>query len=309
MNNLSIESLKRKFGRKYLNINFAGSLLWVVLRSIIICGISFMILYPFILKISASFMSLDDLLDSTVKYIPKTFSTGYLIRAYNSMDFMNSTFRTFMLSATVGLIQLFICSMVGYGFAKFNFKGKSLLFGLVMFALIIPPQTLAIPTFLRFRYFNLIFTQVNLIDSLWPFIILSLTGLGMKNGLYIYMMRQFFRGMPKELEESAYIDGSGPIKTFLLIIIPNAIPIMVTIFLFSFTWQWTDIHYSNMFFNNFSVLATSITRIAIATREDPIIFSTIRNTGSLLLITPLLFIYVLAQKFFIQSIERSGIVG
>lgn len=294
---------------RYLTIDFVGRTLWSIMRTIILVGISFMILYPFIIKIVASFMSTKDLLDSTVKYIPRQPNIEFIKRAIRTMNYLEATKNTLLISTVVGLAQLMVSSIVAYGFARFKFKGKNLLFMLVMVTLIIPPQTVFVPLFVRFRYFDLGFLQMNLINTYWPFVLLSLTGLGLKNGLYIYMMRQYFRGVPKELEESAYIDGAGPIRTFTSVIIPNAIPMMITVFLFSFTWQWTDTNYSSMFLSDMNILTRAINLVSNMNSDDPIIFSTLRNTACLLMILPLLAIYVFAQRYFIQSIERSGIVG
>ena len=146
-------------------------------------------------------------------------------------------------------------------------------------------------------------------------VLLSLGGLAFKNGLYIYMMRQFFRGVPDELEESAYIDGSGVVSTFLRIIIPISIPMMITIFLFAFSWQWTDNFYTDLFFTSSGpkllpdVVAIPkslyIKDFAAQTTYE----AAIRNTCGLVIIAPLVIVYLFCQRYLIQGIERSGIVG
>ncbi len=128
------------------------------------------------------------------------------------------------------------------------------------------------------------------------------------------MMRQFFRGVPDELEESAYIDGSGTFRTFLQIILPLSVPMMITIFLFAFSWQWTDNFYTTVFFTKTSiVLMPNI--ISIPKSLDTVYAaqnlyeSAIRNTCGLLILAPLLIMYVFLQKYLVGGIERSGIVG
>ena len=158
--------------------------------------------------------------------------------------------------------------------------------------------------------------SLNLINTPIPFILLSVTGLGFKNGLYIYMMRQFFKGVPDELEESAYIDGYGIFKTFFFIVIPLSVPMMITIFLFSFCWQWTDDFYTKAFFTNGKVwlmpdiitmpesLETSASYAAKALYE-----SAVNNTAGIMIILPLVILYLFCQKSLVQGIERSGLVG
>ena len=99
------------------------------------------------------------------------------------------------------------------------------------------------------KSFALNFEQgTNLINTYAPMVALSATGLAFNNGLYIFMLRQFFRGVPDSLEESAYIDGSGVFRTFIQIILPMSVPMMITVFIFAFSWQWTDDFYTNLFF-------------------------------------------------------------
>jgi multiple sugar transport system permease protein len=226
-------------------------------------------------------------------------------------------------------MQLISCTVIGYGFARFRFKGRGVLFALVILTMIVPPQTLMIPLFLHFRYFDVLGIisaitgqkGINLLESYWPFVLMSLTGMGLKNGLYIYIMRQFFRGMPKELEEAAYVDGAGMLRTFGQIMLPSAVPAMVTVFMFSFVWQWTDTFYSSLFLMRTDVLAKTAANVSNQIMKDlsadigvdiylsPAISSMYTNTGSLLVVLPLLILYLFAQKLFVESVERTGIVG
>jgi multiple sugar transport system permease protein len=120
-------------------------------------------------------------------------------------------------------------------------------------------------------------------------------------------MRQFFRGMPKELEMSAYIDGAGPFKTFIFIMLPNAMNMMITVFLFAFTWQWTDTTYNKMLMPKMQILTNTIMNVTKGV-TDILQAQSLNDTSSLLLIFPLLIVFLVAQRYFIQSIERSGLV-
>lgn len=295
-----------KWKKKNLNLRGFGRFGWIILRFILILGISFMILYPFLVKIIVSFMSTNDIIDKTVMYFPREGSTYFIEKAMINMDYWPALFNTALLSLIVSVLQLAVSTMVGYGFARFNFKGKNALFLLVILTLIIPSQTIMIPLYIRFRFF---IGGISLLGSFWPIIVLSATGLGLKNGLYIYMMRQFFRGMPKELEMSAYIDGAGHFRTFFSIMLPNAMNMMITIFLFSFTWQWTDTTYNKMLLADLNILTNTVMNVTkSSTTTDVLQAQTLLDTASLLLIFPLLIVFLFAQRYFIQSIERSGLV-
>ena len=156
---------------------------------------------------------------------------------------------------------------------------------------------------------------ITLTNSYWPLIILSLTGLAFKNGLYIFMLRQFFRGVPDELEESAYIDGSGVFRTFFTIILPLSVPMMITVFLFAFSWQWTDDFYTGLFFTatNETVLMPDIIGVPTSLTNDyagqNLYYAAIRNTCGLMIIAPLIVMYLFCQRYLVQGIERSGLTA
>ena len=324
--------LKERLKAKFLNLNFLTNVVWVIFRLVLLIGISYVILFPFFAKISGSFMSGEDFVDVTVKLVPKypTLDTYRAIIQEN--DYFTALLNTTMLSVLCGIIQTFMCCVIGYGLAKFKFKGSKLIFFLVIFTMVVPHRTLQLSMFMKFRYFDILgifnllgggvfeglkvlpFTSLNLNNTYWPLALLSLGGLAFKNGLYIFMMRQFFRGVPDELEESAYIDGSGTFRTFIQIILPLSVPMMITIFLFAFSWQWTDNFYTTIFFTKASmVLMPDIIAIPktldTAYAAQNLYESAIRNTCGLLILAPLLIIYIFMQRFLIGGIERSGIVG
>lgn len=324
--------LKERLKARFLNLNFLTNVVWVIFRLVLLIGISYVILFPFFAKISGSFMSREDFVDVTVKLIPKypTLDTYRAIIQEN--DYFEALLNTTILSVLCGIIQTFMCCVIGYGLAKFKFKGSKLIFFLVIFTMVVPHRTLQLSMFMKFRYFDILgifnllgggvfeglkvlpFTSLNLNNTYWPLALLSIGGLAFKNGLYIFMMRQFFRGVPDELEESAYIDGSGTFRTFIQIILPLSVPMMITIFLFAFSWQWTDNFYTTIFFTKASmVLMPDIIAIPktldTAYAAQNLYESAIRNTCGLLILAPLLIIYIFMQRFLIGGIERSGIVG
>ncbi len=298
---------------------------WIaaILRLVLIVGISYIILYPLISKISASFMPLSDFYNPTVVWIPSKFTLEHYRIVWRHMQYPVAFFNTFLLSLVVSILQLISCTVVGYGLARFEFKAKNIIFLLVIFTLVVPAQMIMIPLYLNFRFFDffgLVPTQMNLIRTYWPFILTALTATGLKNGLFIYLMRQFFLGMPKGLEEAAYIDGAGLFKTFYKVMLPGATPALIVVFLFAFAWQWNDYFFITMFMDNEIYLPQALGRLtqSIAASEGHAsaevaygehYLSLINNTGMLLVIAPLLILYCFLQRYFIESIERTGLVG
>ena len=324
--------LKERLKAKFFSMFFLQRVIWFVFRLVLLVGISYVILFPFFSKISGSFMAPEDFVDVMVRLIPKHFTLDIYKAIINELNYWEAFANTLFLSASTAIIQTFICCIVAYGLAKFKFKGNNIVFLAVVLTMIVPHQTLQLSLFMHFRYFDILgifnllgggvfeslkilpFADLNLTNTYWPMIILSMCGLGFKNGLYIFMLRQFFRGVPDELEESAYIDGSGVFRTFFQIILPLSVPMMITVFLFAFSWQWTDDFYTTLFFTTTkTTLMPDIIDIPqsleINYPGQNLYYSAIRNTCGLMIILPLIIVYLFGQRYLIQGIERSGITG
>ena len=316
-----IERLKTKFISMYFLTNVA----WYLFRLILLIGVSFVILYPFVAKIAGSFMQYEDFVDATVRLVPKHFTLEQYKYIFLELSYMQALINTATVSLINALLQTFVSCLIGYGLSKFKFKGNKLIFLLVIITMVIPHETIRLSLYMKFRYFDIfgIFQAITgnpiggssgLLNTYWPLVLLSATGLAFKNGLYIFMMRQFFTGVPDELEESAYVDGSGKFRNFIQIILPLSIPMMITIFLFAFSWQWTDEFYTNLFItSNKIILMPDILAIPesleIAGAGAATYNAAIYNTCGLMIIAPLVILYLFCQRYLIQGIERSGIVG
>ncbi len=355
---------------KYLTLYFAKKMVWALFRFVLLVGISYVILQPYISKIASSFMSKEDFTNVRVLLIAMNPTLDTYKAIITDNDYFLALFNTTLLSVFCGLSQTLICTIVGYGFAKFKFKFKNLLFLCVIFTMIVPHETIQLSMFMKFRYFDIwdltdifgnLFTNLgnmfsfeggvgawyqatadafsakgvdanffdiifsnpsgkvyamgNLLNSFWPFVIISFTGLAFKNGLFIYLMRQYFNGVPDELEEAAYVDGAGVIKTFVRIILPMSVTMMVTVFMFSFSWQWSDTFYTGVFYTNNKnfVLLPNIVKIPTSLDTDYVsqyaYETAIRNTCGLLILIPLVIVYLFAQRTLIEGVERSGITG
>ena len=303
---------------------------WIVslVRAAFLIGISFMIIYPLLTKLSLSFMEQVDLYDRTVQAIPKHFTWTNYPEAFYYMKYGQSFLNSVMICGISGIAQAFACVMTGYGFARFDFKGKKIALAMVLGMMVVPPQVITTPVYLNFQNFDPLglismFNNgkgLRLIESLWPFLLLSLTSTGPRCGLYIFFARQFFRGFPKVIDEAATIDGASHRRVFVSIMLPAAFSIMVTIFLLSFVWLWNDTMYAFMFYSKVPTVAKSLMNLQgdlfssvhtymSSTASDIGYFSILKATGVLLAIAPLMILYACVQKVFIQSIENTGIVG
>ena len=305
-----------------------------VFRFILMLGVSYVILYPFIARIAGSFMSKEDIVDPTVSLIPKNFTLDTYKYIIVENHYLDAMWHTLLLSLTCALIQTLISCLIGYGLAKFKFKGSKLVMGCVILTMVIPHRALSASLRGMLNNFDLFTIRtwsyegpiealfgspLQLSESFWPLILLSIGGLALKNGLYIYLMRQFFKGVPDELEESAYVDGSGVFRTFFEIIIPLSVPMMITVFIFSFSWQWTDEFYTGLFWSEFSdyylmrdvygMPPPTLLKLQTTFPGWSLYSNVIQNTAGMLIIAPLLVLFLFCQKYLVQGIERSGLVG
>jgi multiple sugar transport system permease protein len=284
-------------------------------------GIGYILVYPLIYIGATSIKSVSDMLDTTTIWVAKTPTLTNYSDAWGYIEYPGALVNTLSIALTVTLLNLFICSAVGYGFARFKFRERGIIFALVVFTIIVPPQVISLPQYIYFLRFDvlgifqaLMGTTINFNNTITPFVLPAAFGQGLKTGLFIYIFRQFYRGMPVELEEAGYIDGCGTVRTYLRIMAPNAVPAFITVGLLSFVWHWSEVFNQSQFMNGNPTLSLKlvgirglITRSAQVTDISYVIPT--QYAGVALVILPLIAVYLAGQKFFVQSVERSGIVG
>ena len=292
-----------------------GFLKMFVIYALLIC-IGFIYLYPIIHMISNSFMSLDDLLDSSIKWIPSSVNLSNYIQAAKSMDFWKSLGQSIIIAGVPTLCNVVSCSLIGYGLARFEFPGKKIILGIIIFSFVLPSQITMIPTYV-------LYSNMGILGTLWSFILPSILGMGINGPIFILIFYQFFKQVPKVLIEAAQIDGAGYLKSFIRISLPSAIPAIITVTLFSFVWYWNESYLTEMyvhgvmttsgwttlviqldnFASNYSSYATTATNAATSLNES------INMAGTMLSILPLLLMYFVLQRYFVESIDRTGITG
>lgn len=301
----------------------AGSLL----RALMVFGLCFLIIQPILAKISVSFMQERDLYDTTIVIVPRNVTLDNYALSAQLMNLNTAMLNTTLISLLTAFLQIIACTLAGYGFARFEFPLKKFWFACVILVIVIPPQTISSALFLHFRYFDIlgIFKRLtgstlNIKGSPLPYIMLSMTGMGLKNGLYIFMIRQYFKSIPQSLEEAAYVDGANSLGTFLRVMLPQAVPILVSCFLFSFVWQWTDIFYTRLFLPTANTMYLSMRLSGLGDSLRAYLANTagvntppvgrmmqIISTGVLITAAPLILIYIFAQRWFIETISSTGL--
>lgn len=307
--------LKRQIGKYTISI----------IRALLMFGLCFMIIQPMVTRLSMSFMTEQDLYDSTIVLLPRhlTLENYKIVADLTSLP--TSMLNTLWLSLVMSVCQIISTTLVAYGFARFEFPLKKFWFGCVVALIIIPPQTISTALYSTFSRFDIlgIFTlttggPLNLRQSIWPYVMMCLSCMGLKDGLYIYMMRQYFKSIPESLEEAAYVDGCGTFHTFWKIMLPDGLPIIASCFLFSFVWQWTDLFYSRNFLTGYTTysvqLSTMASRMGRYFSKDATQSVIVPNGRQLQLISiavlvcciPLIILYCFTQKTFVESLAMTG---
>ena len=296
-----------------------------VIRALLLFGLCFMIIQPLITRFAMSLMQERDLYDSTIILLPRHVTLENYKIVADLTDFPGTMITTFWISVLISVCQVVAATLVAYGFARFEFPFKKFWFACVVLIIIIPPQTIQTALYMTFANFDIfgIFKAItgktqNLRSSLAPYVIMSLTCMGLKNGLFIYMLRQYFKGVPESLEEAAYVDGCGTMHTFLKIMLPDAVPTIASCFLFSFVWQWTDLFYSRNFLTGYPTFAvrmsTMVSRMGRYFSKDATQSVVVPNGRQLQLISiavlfcciPLIILYCFTQRTFVESLAMSG---
>lgn len=299
---------------------------WLVglVRFFFIIGLCYLFLFPVFYMISTALQSPESANDPSVIWLPKELSLETIKATMEILNYTKSTLLTAVIAVGSTLGSVVSCGMAGYGFARFKFAEKKILFLFVILMIIVPPQTMLMSSYVNFRFFDFggllrpFGVELNLLNTPWVFILPSFFASGLRAGLFIFIFRQFFMGLPGELEEAARVDGSGYIRTFVRIMVPLAVPSIVTVTLFSFIWHWNDYYSSAMYFNQevrpISVMLSELQNLLKNADMMDRSMSQYQvrmymQAGALLTILPPLAIYIVLQKYFTESIERSGIVG
>lgn len=300
-----------------------------VFRMVLLISIGYVIIYPLIYMVSTSLVSRNGFFNSARVWIPEKVSPAFNYKtAWELLNYTTSLMATLKYEIVSALIEVAACAVTAYGFARFKFKGKTILLGVLFLTILVPDMLVIIPRMANYSKFDIlgIFGFLNkltgvdlrpdLLDSAAAFYLPSLFSIGLRSGIIIFIYMQFFSSFPKELEEAAWIDGAGPIKTFLKIAIPSSGVVITTVIVFSLIWHWNDYFLSAMYLTDGYPLAVWLTMMPkqLPTMGYSLVPShpetmAVLMAGCLVFILPMLIIYIFVQRWFIESIDRVGITG
>jgi len=247
-----------------------------------------------------------------VQWVPSELYVDNYTKAYKVLDYPRALWASIVVSLVPSIIQAVVCSLVGYGLARYRFWGKGLLFALILATFILPAQNTVIPQMLTYKRFGLL-------GNIQSLILPATLGQGFRSAIFILIFYQTFLSMPKALEEAARLDGASDLRIFLQLALPAAAPAFIISIIFSTVWYWNETYLTVIFLEGgWKTLPMQLSRFVQAYENlyPPGMVNifdrlneAVKLSGTFLNILPLLLFYFLLQRWFVESVERSGITG
>ena len=285
---------------------------------VLLIAITYVCIFPFLYMIVTACKTSADLSDITVSWIPTTIKIENFIMAAKAIDFGTSFKNTAIMSILATLGHLLSCGMAGYALARYRFRGQNLVFLIVIISIIIPIQTLIVPSFMMY-------SKAEALNSFIPIVLPCFFGMGLKGGLFIFIFRQFFLGLPKEIEDAAKIDGCSFLGTYFRVILPMSKSVLLVVSVLSMVWHWNASYESEIYISQEKLkpLASKISLILeyvtnppedffdqmASSSSEQVINVAVLMAGCFLILLPIMIGFILVQKHFMQGFERSGLGG
>jgi multiple sugar transport system permease protein len=263
--------------------------------ALVACGGALMIV-PFLWMLSTSLKTTAQSMAFPPEWWPRPFMWENYTQIYQYMPFFTFLFNSIKITFFVLVGQLLTCSLAGYAFAKLRFPGRRPLFLLLLSTMMIPSQVTLIPVFIIMKYLGWINTHYALIV---PAFFGSVFG--------TFLLRQFFLGLPNDLEDAARIDGCSPFGIYWRIMLPLAKPSLATLGIFTFMGTWNDFMRPLIFLSDMDKMTLPVGLALLSNHQDiriPLIMA-----GAMLSLLPIIVLYIFGQKYFVRGIALTGIKG
>lgn len=310
------------FKKMLLGRHGNDGLLFKAVLYVLLIGISFIFLYPLLSMLSMSIMSIEDLVDSTIAWIPRNVTLRNYSVAFQTIRFKEAFLASLKVAVYPTIATVASSALIGYGLARFKFPGRKWVLGIMLFLFLVPQVLTYIPTTVLYSDLTLFGIELKLMDSLRAFVIPALLGNGIRQTIFILIFYQFFRIIPHELMEAAEVDGSSTLRTFFTIAIPMAAPAFLICVLYSFVWYWNETALARAYFaSEYTTLPMALEAFINQYRalysQGKLTLDAVSQTYNmgvqyamtLITIVPLLVIYLVMQKWFVEGVDKSGIAG
>lgn len=277
-------------------------------RLLFLCIVGYIVLYPILYMLVSAIKDMDALLDMEHIWVPVSYGFKAFSEMYELLNFGNALKQTLLVQVLSAAIEVFVCSFIAYGFARFKFKGKPIFTFFLILSLLIPIQMYTLSMSINFR-------NLHIFNTPYVYWLPSIFGVGIRSGMMIFIYQQFFIGLPKELEDAAYIDGAGPVKTYFSIALPSSSVVITTVSVLSFVWHWNEYHLATLsFLSEDAPLSMTMNFLEVYLKQIGIYkgwpeYSTLVSAACLMFIVIPLVLYMIFQRKFVRSIDRVGITG
>lgn len=294
---------------RLLGAEIDKGLLFKLFVYIILINVAFIYIKPILYMVTTMVKDAQNILDPTVIWVPKTIFLGHLQQAADMLNYGKSFLISVTLASSVAVLQVFSCAIAGYAFARLDFPLKKVWGAMLLFTFIMPPQITILPSIMLFKEFGWL-------NTFLPMVVPAIFGHGLKGAMFVIIYRAFYSTLPKELDEAARMDGAGPFRMFFRVMFPISRSATVVVVLFSFVWNWNDFYFPSLFMFTAENVPLSITlarmagemKLAEGAGEITVYAEAVKMAASFLIIMPLLVVYLFAQRWFIEGVERTGLV-
>ena len=275
---------------------------------------------PVLSMIVMSLMDFSDMINPTTNWIPRQLEWSNFQQAHRALvimpetlfvpgfTFLESVGRSTLLNTIVvtvpsALFQVFACAIAGYAFGRLDFPFKRFFFVMLILVFVVPPQAQIIPLIWTYR-------ELGILNTPFVFWGPSIFGHGVRGSLFVFVFMQFFRKLPKDLEEAAMVDGVNPFMIFAKVMMPLAKPAFMVVFLFSIVYHWTESLLSSTLYSLFPTMSVRIMMVMDPTAQMGIHVGqrTVQMATGVIMMAPILILYFFTQRTFTESIERTGLV-
>ena len=277
-------------------------------RLLILTIVGYIVLYPFFYMLVTAIKDIDAMLDVEHIWIPVTYSLKSFKEIFELLNFGTALKQTFLVQILSAAIETFVCAFVAYGFARFKFKGKPICMFFLILSLLVPIQMYSLSMSVNYR-------NLHLFNTPFVYWLPSLLGVGIRSGMMIFIYQQFFVNLPKELEDAAYIDGAGPVRTYFSIALPSSSVVLVTVSVLSFVWHWNEYYLASLtFLSDSAPLAMVLSFLKVYLKQVGIYegwpeYASLVSAACLMYVIIPLILYMIFQRKFVRSIDRVGITG
>ncbi len=276
--------------------------IWLVFLQVLMTLLLVSFLIPALWMVSSSLKASTEVFAHPIVWVPAKLQWQNYARVFEVLPFARFTWNSLLVVVFAVTGTLFSSSLVGYSFARLQWPGRDLLFGILIATVMLPEVITLVPRFI-------IFKELGWIDTLLPLTVPFWFGATPWTPLYIFLMRQFFKGIPKELEEAALIDGASRLRTFAQIILPLSKPVLATVAVFALLQHYTDFMNPLIYLNSVDnwTLAVGIAGLN-ADESFKASWELVFAAGTFMTI-PITLLFIFAQRYFVQGITMTGFGG